>query len=109
MRARAGLPPEDETEEDDIDEDDTDIEEEQKSRQLFSDPLSKQLLGTFVESVVEERMRFEATGERPETRLIPHIRIKLDIMVKAYESDMKDAIAAAEKENLSEGQQVGGG
>ncbi len=52
-------------------------------------------MGMFIGSVVEDRLRYEQTGERPETRLIPHKRIKLDIMVTAYESDLAAAIANA--------------
>lgn len=69
---------------------------------LAADPISKALLGAFVDSVVQERLRYEATGERPETRLIPHIRVKLDIMVKAYESDLRESIETVTREKTSE-------
>jgi hypothetical protein len=75
---------------------------EPTAQELFADPLNKALFGTFIESVVQERLRYEATGERPETRLIPHISIKLDIMVKAYESDLRESIEAVKRENMSE-------
>ncbi len=69
-----------------------------KGEDMFSDPLSKQLMGMFIESVVEDRLHYERTGERPETRLIPHKRIKLDIMVKAYESDLRRSIAEVQRD-----------
>jgi len=75
---------------------------EPTAQELFADPLNKALVGTFIESAVQERLRYEATGERPETRLIPHIGIKLDIMVKAYESDLRESIEAVKRENMSE-------
>lgn len=50
-------------------------------------------LQTAVDGLLDQMMIAAKNGEKPETMLIPHIRLKLDIIVAVYEKDMKLAIS----------------
>ncbi|MCW5886733.1 MAG: hypothetical protein KIT07_01245 [Anaerolineales bacterium] len=53
-----------------------------------------------IAGLIRQRTMQEAIGERPETMLIPHIRIKLDIMCRAYDADVSAAIQRLKSEGL---------
>jgi hypothetical protein len=53
-----------------------------------------------IANLIRQRTLQEAVGERPETMLIPHIRIKLDIMIAAYHHDLEKAIGRLEDQGL---------
>lgn len=55
-----------------------------------------------IAGLIRQRTVQNATGERPETMLIPHKKIKLEIMVKAYENDLKKAVEKIAVANLPE-------
>ncbi len=54
-----------------------------------------------IANLIRQRTLQEAVGERPETMLIPHIRIKLDIMTAAYQDDLEGAIERLGGQGLS--------
>ena len=55
---------------------------------------------------IRQRTLQEAVGERPETMLIPHIRIKLDIVIAAYRHDLEEAIRGLRGQGLPNAVQV---
>lgn len=59
------------------------------------DPINDAIAG-----LVRQRTMHEAIGEQPETMLIPHIKIKVDIMCRAYEADVSAAIQRLKSEGL---------
>lgn len=61
------------------------------SRSALSENVPDQI-GSAIANLIRQRTLQEAVGERPETMLIPHIRIKLDIMIAAYRRDLEEAI-----------------
>jgi hypothetical protein len=70
------------------------------SRSAPSEKMPDQI-GLAIANLIRQRTLQEAVGERPETMLIPHIRIKLDIMIAAYRHDLEQAIGRLEGQGLS--------
>lgn len=68
---------------------------EQKTSSPEENPINEAIAG-----LIRQRTMQEAIGERPETMLIPHIKIKLEIMCRAYESDLSGAIQRLKSEGL---------
>jgi hypothetical protein len=68
---------------------------EQKPSRPDENPINDAIAG-----LIRQRTMQEAIGERPETMLIPHIKIKLDIMCRAYDADVSAAIQKLKFEGL---------
>ena len=68
---------------------------EQKPSRPEENPINDAIAG-----LIRQRTMQEAIGERPETMLIPHIKIKLDIMCRAYDADVSAAIQRLKSEGL---------
>lgn len=54
-----------------------------------------------VESLADQMEDQARAGNKPETMLIPHIRIKLDIIVAAYQKDMKRSLSGLYDQQLT--------
>jgi hypothetical protein len=48
-----------------------------------------------IENLLQQDLDAMSRGERPEARLIPHIAVKRDIMIRAYQADLSAEIEAA--------------
>lgn len=70
---------------------------EQPVSERESNPIEDAIAG-----LIRQRTMQEAVGEHPETMLIPHIKIKLDVMCRAYDSDLAATIRRLKSEGLAE-------